>query len=213
MTLQDIKLAIWDHKKINRNEVNLWTECDKVLVKIPITDIREAQKLLDHLNSKKKVKKKVETPRWCIDRYEKAHKDHFARQYPHAYRDGHYLGMEPEWPDVGTSAGLTTLVLNYAAWMGCHGNRINTVGRQLPGGKWIPGATKKGTSDTALIIQGRSVHLEIKAGRDTPSPKQLEQQVKVRAAGGVYEFIYSAEGFFEVFDKCYILQPIQATLL
>lgn len=203
MTLQEVKNRIWHHRRIHQNLVDLQVFADKAGVQLPITDVAQAELLLKSLS--KKVKKKIETPAWCIQRYEQAHKDWFAGTYPNAFKDGFYPGMEPDWPDVGTAAGLTTLIINYATWKGCHANRINTVGRQVDG-KWITGTTKKGTSDTALIINGRSVHLEVKAGKDTPKPDQLKQQKSVRSAGGVYEFIYDAEGFFIIFDRYYIQQ-------
>lgn len=199
MTLQQIKTAIWTHKKIHRNPIDLQVYADRAGIRLPITQIHVAEKLLKSLGSK--IKKKIETPAWCIKRYEDAHKEYFKQEYPNAWKDGFYEGMEPEFPDVGTSNGLTKLIINYATWMGCHANRINTIGRKI-GDKWITSTTKKGTSDTALIIQGRSVHLEVKVGRDTPSTNQEKQQKLIRKAGGIYEFVHSPEEFFKVFDYC-----------
>ena len=134
---------------------------------------------------------------WKI-RYTEAHYKHTIERTPSVVKDGHY--SPPNMPKVGTANGLTTFVQNFTNWMGYRATRINTMGRNI-GGKWIKGATRRGTSDLSLTLKGKSVMIEIKIPPDKPSEHQLKEQSKERAAGGIYEFISTPEQFFELFDR------------
>jgi hypothetical protein len=68
-------------------------------------------------------------------------------------------------------------------------------------GRYIPGTTRKGTADISATIRGKSVMIEIKVGRDKPSPYQLAEQQKERAAGGIYEFVSGPDEFFSLYDS------------
>jgi hypothetical protein len=199
MTLTETKTAIWNHKKIHRNPIDLQVWADKAKVRLPINNPDEATKLLNLLNKGSK-KKTVFITDEQFKRYRDAKYNYQATQFPQWIKDGHFI--EPDRPDVSTANGLQSFITSHATWMGCHANRINTVGRKV-NDKWITGTTKKGTADVALIIQGRSIHLEIKAGKDIASPQQLKQQEQVRKAGGVYEFIRTVDEYFAVFDRYY----------
>lgn len=198
-TLDDIKLKIWTHKSIHRNVVDLQVYADKAGVCLPITDIAQAELLLKSLT--RKIKKKIEIPAWCIKRYEAAHKNWFSIQFPAAFKDGHYLGMEPKFPDMGTGNGINKFIVNYLAWKGHRATRINVTGRVLPDGTRIKSSTRTGAADVSSTINGRSCQWEGKAGRDTPKPEQLREQGLERKAGGSYEFVRSAEEFFGYYDK------------
>ena len=84
--------------------------------------------------------------------------------------------------------------------MGYRATRISTTGRKI-GDKWIKGTTRRGTADLSCTINGKSLMLEIKTGRDKPSEHQLKEQERERKAGGIYEFCSSPEDFFVIFDK------------
>ena len=137
-------------------------------------------------------------------RYQAAHEQWFQQQYPQAYRDGFYCS--PKMPKVNTANGLTQFIINFIDWNGYHANRISSAGRFMPAtnkwdkGSFIPSTTKKGTADISAVLKGRAVMIEIKIGSDRPSAYQLEQQQLIRAAGGVYEFVSTPEGFFAVYD-------------
>lgn len=142
--------------------------------------------------------------------YQVAHEKWFMAKYPEAYKDGFYL--EPKFPKVDTANGLTTLICNFLSWKGHRATRINVSGRLVDGiekqpsgaklsvKKWIPSSTRKGTADISATINGRSVMIEIKVGRDKPRPDQLSEQIRERNAGGIYEFIETPEQFFELYD-------------
>lgn len=199
MTLSSLKLSIWNHKKVNRNEVNVQVYADKAQVRLPITQVHEAEKLLKLLNKGNKAPKQRVSDE-VYQRYRDAKYQYECTKFPNWIKNGHFI--EPDRPECSTANGLQKFIQEHATWMGCHANRINTVGRKV-GDKWITGTTKKGTADLSLIVSGRSIHLEIKAGKDKPSPAQLKQQQQVRAAQGVYEFIHTPEEYFAVFDRYY----------
>mgnify|MGYP000125447878 CR=1 FL=1 len=145
------------------------------------------------------------------ERYLQAHENYFKEQYPNAYRNGHY--SPPKMPVVAKANGLTTFIINYLTWQGFRATRINVSGRLIDGvektasgavlttKKWMRSTTRRGTADLSCTINGRSVMIEIKVGRDRPSEHQLLEQQRERKAGGIYEFCGSPEVFFEIYDK------------
>lgn len=73
-------------------------------------------------------------------------------------------------------------------------------GTELMVKKWRTSSTRKGTADISATIHGRAAMLEIKYGKDRPSKAQEREQIKERAAGGVYEFIHTAQQFMAWYD-------------
>lgn len=110
-----------------------------------------------------------------------------------------------------TANGLTKSVI---AWIQLHNGqaeRINTMGRFLPGktvgtgmygvkqlkGKYIPTTSTKGSSDVSATIKGRSVKIEIKIGTDKQSDNQRKYQADIEAAGGLYWLVHSFDEFIQ----------------
>lgn len=136
------------------------------------------------------------------EHYITAHKRHFQQAYPAAWKDGHY--SPPKFPKVNTANGLTTWIINFLNWNGHRATRISSAGRYIvgnkyEGGMYIPGPTRKGSADISATIKGRSVMLEVKIGRDKPSPAQLAEQQRERAAGGIYEFVNCPDDFLKIY--------------
>lgn len=143
-------------------------------------------------------------------RYRRAKWDYEAAKYPDWIK-GDSLGsyfIEPDYPDCGTSNGLTDWVMSYIKWSGGRATRVSSAGRQLPGGKFIPSTTRKGAADVSSTIRGKSIMWEIKAGADKPSPAQLKEQAKERSAGGEYFFVHNAEEFFVLFDSLFVQKEL-----
>ena len=136
-------------------------------------------------------------PEWRL-RYNTAHYNYTLQRTPNVIRDGFYTG--PTLPSIATANGLTQFICNFINWSGYRATRINTMGRMV-NGRWIHSTTRKGSADISSTIKGRSVMWEIKVGRDRPRPEQLAEQQRERQAGGIYEFVSTPEGFFELFDK------------
>lgn len=145
------------------------------------------------------------------ERYRAAHEENFSREYPAAYKDGHY--SPPVMPKVNTSNGLTTFIVNFLSWRGHRATRINVSGRlietpekQASGvilgtKKYMHSRTRKGTADISSTVHGRSIQWEVKTGRDKPSPAQIEEQRRERRAGGEYFFTHTAEEFLTLYDS------------
>jgi len=147
-------------------------------------------------------------------RYAEAHYKWSCEKHPNVVKDEFYT--LPKFPDVTTANGLTQFVVNFLDWCGSHANRINTTGRMIKQGKdiqtagggvikakqiMIKSATKKGTADIVCTINGRSVHLECKVGKDRMSEAQLKQQQAVQQAGGYYYVIRDVDTFLATYDK------------
>lgn len=85
---------------------------------------------------------------------------------------------------------------------GCVAYRINNVGVwDASKSVYRKGATQKGIFDISAIIRGRSVWIEVKAGRDKPSPEQLIFKQEVERAGGLAFIAYSTDEFLNWFDE------------
>jgi len=144
-------------------------------------------------------------------RYQQAYYDYKIRKHKEVYeRSGCY---KTEIPDYKTANGLSKLIVNYINW-GIIGNvtKIQTQGRFIQdknsqghkiegSGKWIKGTTQRGTADIIGSLNGKTLNIEIKIGRDKPSEFQLKMQQTKRSVLEIYEFISTPEQFFELYDK------------
>jgi hypothetical protein len=139
-------------------------------------------------------------------RYITAYRE-WQRKFPNWVADGHTL--DPLFPDTSTANGLTTFIVNHINWTGGNASRIHVQGQQIiekHGSQVVSHGyrktnTAKGRADVGSTINGRSVQWEVKTGSDKPSPKQLEQQARERAAGGEYFFTRNVVEYFEQYDS------------
>ena len=105
----------------------------------------------------------------------------------------HYIPVPTR--DDSTANGLTKCIIEFIRLNGGQAERISITGRPMntPSGlKWGATHMTRGTADISATIQGRSVKIEVKAGRDTQSVKQKEYQASIERAGGLY---YVARNF------------------
>ena len=107
-----------------------------------------------------------------------------------------------------TANGLTRCIVDYIRLQGGQAERINTTGipqdtrqqvtdilgrtRTIGSVTWRTGGGTRGSADISATIQGRSVKIEIKIGKDRQSDAQRQYQAAVEAAGGLY---YIAKDF------------------
>jgi hypothetical protein len=154
------------------------------------------------------------TPREAKKRLNQILTDEAWRKHPNHRRD---LTMPIKHYEVTKANGLTQAVIAVIRCTGYQAERINTTGRQIDNRKeftdvvgirrtvgsltWIPGTGTKGSADISATIQGRSVKIEIKIGRDRQSQAQLDYQADVERAGGIYVIIKTLEDFFQWFDN------------
>lgn len=105
----------------------------------------------------------------------------------------------------------------FLTWEGWRASRVNVEGRLIDketrtesgavfhDKKFIKSSTTKGYSDVDATIKGRSCKFEAKGHGDKPREAQLKFQELERKAGGIYEFVYDPEQFYEFYDR--IIQP------
>ena len=108
---------------------------------------------------------------------------------------------------------ITKAIIKFLRLSGHQAKRINTMGRtidnrrtvydclgharQIGSTKYIPTTGTKGSADISATINGRSVKIEVKAGRDRMSAAQRQYQADIEKAGGVYVIAHSFDGFYE----------------
>lgn len=173
----------------------------------------------------KKPKKSdvVVDPAWR-NKYQTAHEQWFAKEYPAGYQDGHYI--DPNYPDPRTTNGITTVVINVLKWYGHYSNRQNVMGRQVGGitktasgmkiddRKWIKSSTRKGSSDIMAAIAGKMICLEIKnlVTKDTVKDAQQKERKRVEQSGSLYVIIRSVTEFFQWYENYMRDHPTQSTI-
>jgi len=84
---------------------------------------------------------------------------------------------------------LTSVVIKYLKLSCWHAERVNTTGQMhkiIGEYKYTFSASRKGSADIHAVINGRSVKIEIKCGRDKQSEAQKRYQRDIERAGGVY---------------------------
>lgn len=101
-----------------------------------------------------------------------------------------------------TANGLTNLIVKWLNFKGGNARRVNTGGIYNPKTKKyrFSGATN-GAADISATWHGKSLQIEIKAGKDRPREDQLKQQERERAAGGIYEFVHNFDEFLQIINK------------
>lgn len=81
---------------------------------------------------------------------------------------------------------------------GCVAYRINNVGVwDEQKGIYRKGNTQKGIADIAAVIRGKSVWIEVKAGRDKLSRDQIIFRQEIVGAGGIYFEARSTDAFLD----------------
>ena len=117
-----------------------------------------------------------------------------------------------------TANGLTNCIIDYINFKGGYANRINVQGQprkeriKFAFGNYIdkitytPSTTNKGTADIKATINGRSLDVEVKIGKDKLSEHQIKEQSRITKAGGLYFVARDMESFVtfykNTFEKC-----------
>ena len=112
-----------------------------------------------------------------------------------------------------TANGLTKCIIDFIRLQGWQAERVSVQGRyidnskvvsdclgnrrKIGSGKYIPSSMQKGSADISATINGRSVKIEVKIGRDKQSDEQKQYQSQVESAGGVYLIAKDFQSFFE----------------
>lgn len=116
----------------------------------------------------------------------------------------------PKYSDA-TANGLTKCVIDFLNYSGHQAERISSMGRMIDKRKdsidvlgnkrvigsmqYIKGTSTNGTADISSIINGKSVKIEIKIGKDRQSQAQKDYQIATEKAGGIYLITKSFDEF------------------
>lgn len=126
--------------------------------------------------------------------------------------------VKPKFSDRSANS-LTKAIIAYIKLMGGQAERISNTGRIVDGRKtyldvlkyrqtigsvkWIPGTGTRGTADISATINGRSVKIEVKHGRDRQSDAQKKYQADVERNGGIYYIAHDFESFFHWYNETF----------
>ena len=103
--------------------------------------------------------------------------------------------------DSTTANGLTRCIIDFIKLHGGQAECISATGiptkkRDVYGNTiWRTTHMTVGTADISATINGRSVKIEVKIGRDRQSDAQCRYQADVERAGGLYYLARDFEGF------------------
>lgn len=138
----------------------------------------------------------------------------YSKQVQHPAFPSQYI-PKPKFSDK-TANGLTKCIVSFIRLQDGQAERISVEGRVLDGRKTfqdvvgfqrtigtvkrIKSSAQTGSADVSAIINGRSVKIEVKVGKDRQSPAQKQYQRQVEAAGGIYLLISSFQQFYDWFQ-------------
>lgn len=218
MTLLEIKTAIWNHRKIHRNPIDLQVWADKAKVRLPINNPVEAEKLLKLLNKGSK-KTAVKVSDEAHRRYCAAKLAYETIKFPNWVKDGNHL--VPERLSESTN-DLTTFIVDFLQWSGHFANRTGNEGRVIKNkaGKQIriASSSKNGMQDIDSNLKhsehkfGIPWKIEVKAGKDTHKEHQKEFGKLVLNTGGHYSVVRNADDFLDQYDQLMIGNIVQNTI-
>jgi hypothetical protein len=119
-----------------------------------------------------------------------------------------------------TTNGLTKAIIDFVRIRGGQAERISSEGRVIDDRKSytnvigqtvtvgsirrIKTSGQKGTADISATINGRSVKIEVKKGRDYQSQAQQEYQESIVKAGGIYFVAKDFEMFLDWYNKTFL---------
>ncbi len=148
----------------------------------------------------------------AIDILKGLYQTKYKKQYP-TIPD--YARCTPKYADK-TANGLTKCIIDFINLTGGQAERINNTGRQIDNRqtvkdilgnvrtigsvKWIKGTGTNGTADISATIQGKSVRVEVKIGKDKQSHQQKEYQYNIERSGGLYFIAKDFQSFYEWYN-------------
>jgi len=122
----------------------------------------------------------------------------------------------PKYTDK-TANGLTKCILDYLQLSNHQAERINTMGRPIDNRKqvtdvigrtktigtmtWGKSTATKGSSDISATIEGLSVKIEVKIGKDRQSEYQKIYQANIEKAKGKYWIVKNFADFYEKYQN------------
>jgi len=129
-----------------------------------------------------------------------------------------FKDMLPRTYTDKTANGLTKMIIDWINYNGGQAERINTTGRLIKAktykdvmgitktigqDKWIKGTGTLGSADISATIQGKSVKIEVKIGRDKQSDVQKQYQEAIEKAGGIYYIAKDFDSFYDWYNETF----------
>ena len=122
----------------------------------------------------------------------------------------------PKYTDK-TANGLTRCILEFLELCDYQVERINTMGRPIDNRKqvtdvigrtktigtmtWGKSTATRGSADISATIEGLSVKIEVKIGKDRQSEDQKIYQAKIEKAKGYYWIVKNFDDFMKKYDQ------------
>ena len=158
--------------------------------------IEQINELINSTIKERKVKSKTyKKPQSIVD----FEKEYF--EYKYLGRDiPEYMRVFDKFSDKKAN-DLQKLTVKFFEMKGAFATRINSTGiYRADIKKFVRNTQKSGLGDVQVILNGKTIYLEIKIGKDKPSEIQLKRQNEIRKAGGVYEFVHSFDEVLQVYS-------------
>jgi len=147
-----------------------------------------------------------------LDRLKHLKQESMLESYPNVPK---YALSAPKYEDK-TANGLTKCIIEFLQLSNHQAERINTMGRPIDNRKqvtdvigrtktigsmtWGKSTATKGSADISATIQGRSVKIEVKIGKDRQSLDQKIYQENIEKSGGKYWIAKNFDDFIKKYD-------------
>jgi hypothetical protein len=147
-----------------------------------------------------------------LDRLKQLKQEAMLESYPNVPK---YALSAPKYEDK-TANGLTKCIIEFLQLSNHQAERINTMGRPIDNRKqvtdvigrtktigsmtWGKSTATKGSADISATIQGRSVKIEVKIGKDRQSEDQKVYQDNIEKSGGQYWIAKNFDDFIKKYD-------------
>jgi hypothetical protein len=147
-----------------------------------------------------------------LDRLKQLKQEAMLESYPNVPK---YALSAPKYEDK-TANGLTKCIIEFLQLSNHQAERINTMGRPIDNRKqvtdvigrtktigsmtWGKSTATKGSADISATIQGRSVKIEVKIGKDRQSEDQKVYQNNIEKSGGQYWIAKNFDDFIKKYD-------------
>ncbi len=115
--------------------------------------------------------------------------------------------------------GLTKCIIDFIRLHNGQAERINNMGRRISNkrtftdvlgnqriignSKWIKGSGTNGTADISATINGLSIKIEVKHGKDRQSEAQKQYQKTIEQSGGIYVIARDFEQFMDWYNATF----------
>jgi ribosomal 50S subunit-recycling heat shock protein len=106
-----------------------------------------------------------------------------------------------------TANGLTRAIVDFLNLSGHFATRINNTGTwvkekaHVNKGYYRPSTQVKGIADINSTINGRTVAIEVKIGKDRQSDAQKAFQDRIERSGGTYWIVKDFDQFYELYTN------------